>query len=336
VSFFLKRGENLSFGEIVRIDSGERSFYARVVNAESRSTLETGEQLREADGKEAFGPYSCYKNIEAILFLENKSGRIRSPTFNPNYMDTVYRITTEDSKTLRLVGELEIGALRSGEQSLGSVGIDIAAIPRMMGIFGMTGSGKTNTELIINAQLIDHSPKTAGLIFDFAGQLLEGKEIGGKGLRDHPLFHTKVSFYSTREERICVGLYTLPPWKLRTLFPEIGDPQYRLARELYKKLGSKWIEESREKYLTQGYKGIAKIAGYSNKTVIEALMSRLLHLNPTLFPPSNYSFIDNIIQNISKGITCLIDISGISSEEQQRIVCLTATGVANYYITYYS
>jgi hypothetical protein len=63
----------------------------------------------------------------------------------------------------------------------------------MMGMFGMTGSGKTNTELILNAQLIDHSPQTVALIYDFAGQLLDGKEIKPQqGLRDHPLFHSKV------------------------------------------------------------------------------------------------------------------------------------------------
>jgi hypothetical protein len=331
ISFFLNKNTSLSFGQIVRIDSGNRSFYARVVNAQSRSTLDTGEQLREAEGKETFGPYSCYKNIEAVLFLERKAGKIRSPTFNPNYMDKVYPTTDEDSKLLKLAGELEIGRLRSGERTLGTVGIDVSAIPRMMGMFGMTGSGKTNTELIINAQLIDHSPKTAGLIFDFAGQLLEGKEIGGRGLRDHPLFHSRVSFYTTKEEKMRIGLHTLLPWKLHTLFPEIGYPQYRLAKELHKRLGNKWIEDAREVYVVKGYKGIAEIAGYGNKSVIEALMSRLLHLDATLFPPSSYSFIDSVIDNITQGITCLVDISGISSEEQHRIVCLTATGVANHY-----
>ncbi len=331
ISFFLNKDTNLSFGQIVRVDSGESIFYARVVNAQSKSTLDTGEQLREAEGKETFGPYSCYKNIEAILFLQRKAGEIRSPTFNPNYMDKVYPTSAEDSKALRLVGELEIGRLRSGGQSLGSVGINIDAIPRMMGMFGMTGSGKTNTELIINAQLIDHSPTTAGLIFDFAGQLLEGKEIGGRGLKDHPLFHSRVSFYSTKEEKMRIGLHTLLPWKLHTLFPEIGYPQYRLAKELHKRLGAKWIEEARETYVVKGHKGIAELAGYSNKVVIEALISKLLHLDSTLFPPSNYSFIENVIQNITNGVTCLVDISGISSEEQHRIVCLTATGVANHY-----
>src|SRR4030066_568360 len=82
VSFLVNKDVSLSFGQIVRIDSGERSFYARVVNAKSSSTLETIEQLREAEGKEAFGPYSCYRSIEAILFLEKKVERARSPTFN--------------------------------------------------------------------------------------------------------------------------------------------------------------------------------------------------------------------------------------------------------------
>lgn len=331
VVFFLNKETNLSFGQIVRIHSGERSFYARVVNAESSSTLDTIEQLREAEGKEAFGPYSAYRSIQAILFLERTAEKVRSPTFNPNYRDKIHPTTVKDLEMLRLAGELEIGQLRSGEQTLGSVGININTIPRMMGMFGMTGSGKTNTELIINAQLIDNSPKTTGLIFDFAGQLLEGKEIGGKGLQNHPLFHSHVSFYTTKKEKMRIGLQTLLPWKLQTLFPEIGYPQYRLAKELHKRLGGKWIEEARESYVIKGYKGIAEIAGYGNKTVIEALMSRLLGLDSTLFPPSSYSFIDSVIQNIAKGITCLVDISGISSEEQHRIVCLTATAVANYY-----
>ncbi len=331
VSFFINRASDLSFGQIVRIDTGDRCFYARVVNALSRSTLETGEQLREAEGKETFGPYSCYKSIEAVLFLERRAGKIRAPTFNPNYMDKVYPTNSADSKILKLSGDLQIGALRSGEAALGDVGIDVDSIPRMIGMFGMTGSGKTNTELIINAQLIDHSPMTAGLIFDFAGQLLEGKEIGGRGLRDHPLFHSRVSYYTAKEEKMRIGLHTLFPWKLHTLFPEMGYPQYRLAKELHKRVGAKWIEEARENYVVKGYKGVAELAGYSNKTVIEALMSRLLGLDSALFPSSNYSFIDSVIQNITAGITCLVDISGISSEEQHRIVCLTATGVANHY-----
>ncbi len=332
VFFFVDEGVNLCFGQIVRIDSGNKSFYARVVDAKSSSTLDVSEQLREAEGKESFGPYSSYRQVEAVLFLEEKAGKVRSPTFNPNYRDRVYATGKEDSSPLRLKGDLEIGRLRSGEHLLGSVGISFEAIPLMMGMFGMTGSGKTNTELVLNARIIDYSPKTVGLIFDFAGQLLTGKGIEPKrGLRDHPFFHTKVRYYSAREGRLCIGLHTLHPGRLRTIFPEIGKPQVRVARRLYEKLGSSWIEESLEAYGAEGYVGVGKIINYKAKSVIEALMSKLSDLSPTLFPPSNYNFIDNVIKNVSKGVTCLIDISGLSSEEQHNITCLTASNVAYHY-----
>ena len=48
VRFFLDKGSSLSFGQIVRINSTDRIFYARVVNSESGSTLRTDEQLMEA------------------------------------------------------------------------------------------------------------------------------------------------------------------------------------------------------------------------------------------------------------------------------------------------
>jgi len=331
VSFFLNQGVNLSFGQIVRIDSDARRFYARVVDAGSSSTLKTDEQLREAEGKESFGPYSSFRHVDAILFLEKHAGKVRSPTFNPNYMDRVYATSEEDYTILRLAGDLEIGHLRSGEEILGEVGVSIQAIPKMMGMFGMTGSGKTNTELILNARIIDN-PETVGLIFDFAGQLLSGKDIGSdSGLGDHPLFHTKVRYYSARDGKLCIGLHTLTPGRLQTIFPEIGKPQIRVARRLYEQLGSCWIEKSREAYTIEGYLGVGKIINYKSPTVINALMSRLSDLPSHLFPPSNYNFIDDVVQNISKGITCLIDISGLTSEEQQNVTCLTATNVAYHY-----
>ena len=327
VSFLVNKAVCLSFGQIVRIDSGERSFYARVINSESSSTLELVEQLREAEGKEAFGPYSAYRNVDAMLFLEKRLGKVRSPTFNPNYRDKVYAASEGDCSILKLSGELEVGRLRSEDQLLGSVGINIEGVPRMMGMFGMTGSGKTNTELILNAQIIDQSPKTVALIFDFAGQLLEGKEIKPqRGLKDHPLFHSKVRYYSARDGKMAVGLHTLTPSKLDTLFSDIQPPQKRIAWELYKHLGATWIEKARETYRATGSVEIR-----ANKSAVEALMQKLASLPHDLFPASNYTFIDSALQNICNGRTCLVDISGLRSEDQNRIVCLSASAVAEHY-----
>jgi len=327
VSFLANKGTCLSFGQIVRIESGERTFYARVVNSESSSTLELIEQLREAEGKEAFGPYSAYRSVDAILFLEKRFDKVRSPTFNPNYKDKVYAASEEDCSILKLSGELEVGRLRSEDKLLGSVGVNIDAIPRMMGMFGMTGSGKTNTELVLNAQIIDNSPNAVALIFDFAGQLLEGKEIKSqRGLKDHPLFYSKVQYYSARDGKMAVGLHTLTPAKLDTLFPDIQSPQRRLAWALYRHFGAEWIEKARELYRTEGNVSIR-----AQKVVVEALMQKLSSLPHDLFPASNYTFTDSALQNICKGITCLVDISGLRSEDQNRLVCLLALTVAEHY-----
>jgi DNA helicase HerA-like ATPase len=128
-----------------------------------------------------------------------------------------------------------------------------------------------------------------------------------------------------------IGLYTVTPEKLLTMFPDIGLPQYRLARKLHKKLGKVWIEETREAYAAEGHVAVGRLADYKMKHVIEALMLKLSSLSHDLFPVSDYSFVDSVTQNICKGITCLIDISGISSEEQTRVTGLTASAVAHHY-----
>jgi DNA helicase HerA-like ATPase len=118
---------------------------------------------------------------------------------------------------------------------------------------------------------------------------------------------------------------------LWTIFPGIGKPQVRVARRLYEQLGRCWIEQALEVYRNDGHAGIKQIIGPQNKSAVSALMSRLSDLPSHLFPPSNYNFIDDVVQNVSKGITCLIDISGLTSEEQQNVTCLTANNVAYHY-----
>jgi DNA helicase HerA-like ATPase len=123
-----------------------------------------------------------------------------------------------------------------------------------------------------------------------------------------------------------VGLRTLTPAKLDTLFPDIQPPQKRLAWALYKSLGADWVAKVRELYRAEGNLGIR-----AQKVVVEALMQKLSSLSPDLFPASDYTFIDSALQNICNGVSCLIDISGLRSEDQNRIVCLSASAIAEHY-----
>lgn len=69
----------------------------------------------------------------------------------------------------------------------------------------------------------------------------------------------------------------------------------------------------------------------AHKSVVKALMQKLSSLPHDLFPASDYTFVDSITQNVCQGITCLIDISGLRSDDQTRIVCLVASTVAEHY-----
>ena len=123
-----------------------------------------------------------------------------------------------------------------------------------------------------------------------------------------------------------VGLSTITPAKLETLFPEIQPPQRRLAWQLYRHHGADWIQTAKELYHNEGNVGVR-----AQKVVLEALMQKLSSLSNDLFPASNYSFVESVLQSICGGVTCLIDISGLRSEDQNRIVCLSALAVAEHY-----
>jgi hypothetical protein len=69
----------------------------------------------------------------------------------------------------------------------------------------------------------------------------------------------------------------------------------------------------------------------AQKVVVEALLQKLASLPDDLFPGSNYTFVDSAMENICKGVTCLVDISGLRSEDQSRVVCLSASAIAEHY-----
>ena len=123
-----------------------------------------------------------------------------------------------------------------------------------------------------------------------------------------------------------VGLRTVTPANLYMLFPDIQPPQRRLAWALYKHFGADWIEKARETYHSEGNVGVR-----AQKVVVEALLQKLSSLPPELFPASNYTFVESVLQNICKGVSCLIDISGLRSEDQNRVVCLSASAIAEHY-----
>jgi len=319
-SFGLRDNQSVNFGEIIRVVSGERAFYARVTNTESGYTLKQEDLLKEMIGIEGFGPYSKFRSVEANIMLEStEEGRLRLPSFNPTCGDKVFATTKDDHQLLGLGGDFHVGYLRLGVQQSVPVGIQVSALPKHIGLFGMTGSGKTNAELIISARILDN-PRTVGLIFDFHGELWEGKGLG-KGLKDHPLFPTKGCYYTG--ERVKIGIRTLRTPDIFEMFPDLTPPQSRACRELQKEIGEKWVRQVIELGIPAGLRSL--------KTSIDAVLRRLHDLSPAVFPDDATSVAEDIVRDLKEGVTALVDLSGLNFEDQKRIACVVALRVASEY-----
>lgn len=318
--FGLKNGHTVNFGEIIKVVTDKRNFYARVTNMESGYTLKPEELLKEMIGNEGFGPYSKFRSVEAHLMLESMEEKMRLPTFNPTCADKIFPTTKNDHQLLKLEGDLHIGYLRSGDQKSIQVGILANALPKHIGLFGVTGSGKTNVELILNGRILETSG-VVGLIFDFHGELWEGKGGLEKGMKDHPFFSIKGHFYTG--DQLKIGLRTLWTSDIFEIFPDLTDPQRRTCKELEKEVGLGWVQHVVEYGVPQNLK--------SHKESISAILRRLHSLSEENFPDTDYSIANDVAEDIKNGNTVLIDLSGLDIEVQKMIVCIITKRVAGEY-----
>jgi hypothetical protein len=346
VSLVVTAEAEVSFGQIVRLAFPEgkgRIFYARVTNAGSCSTLDEIEELKDLKGSmRTVGPYSQYRHVEAVLFLElDVTGRLRAPTLNPDYGWKAETLTSEDYESLNLAGDLKLGYLREGGRGPVKevvIGLSVEFIPRMAATVGQIGSGKTNAELVLNSELMVSRGEAVGLIFDFAGELLTGKNIGA-GLAHHPLASSLLKYVGLTEPRqpvdhipLRIGLKGLAPSELGWLLSDLTQPQIHYAIKLSRELGENWVEEAVSLYLEGDVEAVRKRVPIRSSGTAEALLRKLANLDEAVFHPEYGDDIaGRIVDALASGKTVLVDISGLAEETQRQVVTWIVSRTVSYY-----
>lgn len=353
VTFHIKPRERVCYGQIVRFSSPDSGqvFYGRVVNTKSKTLLSELDELKEFKGTEPTGPYAKTRDVEAILFLEQRRGeKPRPPTFNPGHAWEVSTVGEDDYSNIHVGGEYPLGWLRSGEEEVRetAAGIDSSAIPYMMCMVGKIGSGKSNAEILLNAQIMD-SGRAVGLIFDFAGEILNGKGIGA-GLIDHPQAPTKLVYFGEEAtlgkesdldsilrkaaekvpmEELVIGRRSISPQDVWSLFKhDFTIPQYDLAKRAKLAYKDEWIDE----LITREFETICTDLREKRKDIIGALMRKLRSLDEAVFrPKESYNAREKIISYLNKGRSVLCDLSGLELRTQIALAELIAWRIAEYY-----
>jgi len=207
VSIRLHSRARVNVGDILVIKEKDYTFFVKVINVTITSSepqqfveeiagreLEHEQEYELHDAKERF-----YKLCQAKILKTVHGNKFLPGRTIPSHFSNVYKATPQDFAFLKDQGEITIGCLRLGAESIKEVNIALPAkklISHHMLVVAATGKGKSNFTKVFVAGLMKLD-NYSSIIMDPHGEYYGGKGI--KGLSDHALKH-KILLLTPRYE----------------------------------------------------------------------------------------------------------------------------------------
>ncbi len=210
VEFVVAPDEDVDFGDILAIEGkNEDVFYIRVYDFKVKSRWSdlngVGYLMSKLDGEGKAenqeeldfylgGNHTVKIGMAEQLCYTNGEGQLFNPKTCPDFFCQVRALKREDTILLaELKGDLEIGLLKSGRAIMDlPVGIyGEKTIGEHIGVFGTTGSGKSNLVKVLAGSIATNG-NYGVLIFDVHNEY-------DKALRQHPRAKEKIFIYHTGE-----------------------------------------------------------------------------------------------------------------------------------------
>lgn len=208
VEFVVAPDQNVDFGDILVVQGkNQDSFYVRVYDFKVRSRwsdingvnylmnkLNENGQVENQEELDFYlgGNHTVKVAMAEQLCYFDQNGCLFNPKTCPDFFCEVRALGQDDTALLaEIKGDLEIGYLKSGRNVLDlPVGIYGAkAITEHIGIFGTTGSGKSNLVKVLASSMLNNSDYGL-LIFDVHNEYF-------KALSLHPKAAERLSVYNT-------------------------------------------------------------------------------------------------------------------------------------------
>ncbi|MEI6292071.1 MAG: ATP-binding protein [Methanomicrobiales archaeon] len=332
-------GAGLFIGDIVRIrDLGTSvTFFAKVTGL-CHTTHESCPGMTDCSPGTGFGVL-----VDAFpLGFVDETGKFQPPGFIPASGSLVSRPVAADLSFIRAsMGDIEVGALKSGRGIVKDIPVAIPseAVPQHIGIFGTTGTGKSNLMKVFAASCMDIR-KLGLLIVDPHGEYVLGQGTPGGilGLLNYVGGREGLAVYSTRpaEERLRYGMEELTIEHNDFRMTDLGlifnlsDPMWEIIESLDPFSGDEIIDffvsegveslpsphritsqESRYPHIVYALRG----ASSGNLKAIQSRMS-LLVSETSLFLRRNGSSVPGIIRDLMDNKVVLVDapLMGESTE----------------------
>ncbi|MBP7120128.1 MAG: ATP-binding protein [Methanolinea sp.] len=171
----------LYIGEIKKITDATKgvTFFAKVTDLSHDSNFADGRWDTRVYAEQFYGlGEDVFLTVEAVPlgYVDHTDGKFHKPRTIPSKFSNVGDPDAEDFRFLTdLMGEIEVGLMRSGQDVIRDVAVRIPArvLPQHMGVFATTGMGKSNFMKTFCASCM-REKKFGLLIVDPHGEYVSG------------------------------------------------------------------------------------------------------------------------------------------------------------------
>lgn len=347
--FRSRKSEDVFLGEMLvgMDDESGRRFLMRVINIQhGTEAREGGWAPRTAgafmDGDAHDRQYTIYDEDRRLYhqvicaplgYLDGTGDNVKfkSPKTIPAHFSKVRHANQDDYQFLeQYLGDIKIGALRSGERVIADVpiGVDSEYVCQHMGVFATTGMGKSNLMKRLAGSVLE-TGKIGLLVLDPHGEYVDGGKAELKGLIHHPNAEN-LRVYATRDVEcnasdVRISTSEIRVGDMQNLWP-FTEPQKEFLNAVNARRREEWLDylvdtdgqemfESFQKQFHEGTIGVVKRRA--------AVLAR----SDFVVRDSHISMTETIIGQLHEGEVVLVDLSGASEKEELLISSVLARAI---------
>lgn len=349
LEFVVAPGENVDFGDILVVEgtNGER-FYIRTYDFKVKSRWSGVKNVGylmnklnadgEAENQEEFefylgGGHTVKVAMAEQLCFADKEGHLYNPKTCPDFFTQVRCLDAQDKELMEAIrGDLEVGYLKSGRGVLNlPVGIcGSKTITEHIGVFGTTGTGKSNLVKVLAASMLD-SGAYGLLIFDVHNEYY-------RALSQHARAKDRLVIYNREPQRTDTMRLEIDPSSIETenllSCATFTEPQ---LDALYK-LSSVWQKDWMRYLLDYDPSDvIEELKGSTGQKFQLRTISKIKSVCWNIRQELNMAedgmgtTVEDILHHLEDGRTVLIELKNMSPIGEQALCSLLTQKLLQYY-----
>ncbi len=348
VEFVVAPNQDVDFGDIVVVEGKNNDrFYVRTYDFKVKSRWsglngvnylmskldENGQVVNQEELDFYLGGNHTVKVAMAEqLCYSDGDGHLFNPKTCPDFFCEVRSLSTDDTSLLKeLKGDIEIGYLKTGRSVLDlPVGIyGSKAITEHIGIFGTTGSGKSNLVKVLASSVMDNG-NYGLLIFDvhneYCGDLAQHTKA------EQSLRVYNPGSVSASAQKFYISPSEIEPQNIVSC-ANFTEPQLDALYKISSVWQDSWMEYML-KYETQDI--IEELAGCTGQKFQSRTISKIKSICWNIeqelnLSDSEQSVLSNILAELEQGKVVIIELKNVSPVGEQVLSTLLSKKLLKHY-----